>query len=151
MQLLFMRAIGFLIGLVGQAAAFGCPKFGSRISWRVNKQLILLLRVQLAKLIQRKMKCVDVLQAYINRISDVNPMINGIVKYRFKAVMNESYAVDQKLAENQKKEDEATLEKKWPFFGVPLTVKEAFQIQGMPNSSGLVNHHNTCLSHLVLL
>ncbi|KAM9576871.1 LOW QUALITY PROTEIN: fatty-acid amide hydrolase 2 [Trichechus inunguis] len=93
-----------------------------------------------------QMKCVDVLQAYMNRISD-----NGIVKYRFEAVMKEAYAVDQKLARIRKKEDEATLEKKWPFLGVPLTVKEAFQIQGMPNSSGLVNRHNAYLSHLVLL
>ncbi|XP_047620159.1 fatty-acid amide hydrolase 2 [Phacochoerus africanus] len=75
-----------------------------------------------------EVKCIDVVQAYINRIKDVNPMINGIVKYRFEAAKKEAYAVDKKLAEKQ--EDEATLEKKWPFLGVPLTVKEAFQLKG---------------------
>ncbi|XP_048652668.1 fatty-acid amide hydrolase 2 [Marmota marmota marmota] len=141
-QLLLLRAVGFLIGLIGQAArAFGGPKFGSRTTGPVNEPLLLLSAIQLAKLIrQRKVKCIDVVQAYINRIKDVNPMINGIVKYRFEAAKKEAHAVDQRLSE--KLEDESTLEKKWPFLGVPLTVKEAFQLQGMPNSSGLVNRRD---------
>uniref|UniRef100_A0A671DPL5 Fatty acid amide hydrolase 2 n=1 Tax=Rhinolophus ferrumequinum TaxID=59479 RepID=A0A671DPL5_RHIFE len=142
-QLLLLQAMGFLIGLVGQAArAFGGPKFDSMTTRPVTEPLLLLSGVQLAKLIrQRKVKCIDVIQAYINRIMDVNPLINGIVKYRFEEAKKEAHAVDTKLAEKQ--EDDATLEKKWPFLGVPLTVKEAFQLQGMPNSSGLVNRRNT--------
>lgn len=142
-QLLLLQAMGFLIGLIGQAArAFGGPKFVSMTTPPVTEPLLLLSGVQLAKLIrQRKVKCIDVVQAYINRIVDVNPLINGIVKYRFEAAKEEAHAVDKKLAEKQ--EDDATLEKKWPLLGVPLTVKEAFQLQGMPNSSGLVNRRNT--------
>ncbi|XP_004598337.2 fatty-acid amide hydrolase 2 [Ochotona princeps] len=142
-RMLLLQAVGFLIGLVGRAArALGSPKFDSRTTRPVTEPLLLLSGVQLAKLIrQRKVKCIDVIQAYINRIKDVNPMINGIVKYRFEAAEKEAHAVDQKLAGKQ--EDEATLEKKWPFLGVPLTVKEAFQLQGMPNSSGLVNRRET--------
>ncbi|KAM6143395.1 LOW QUALITY PROTEIN: fatty-acid amide hydrolase 2 [Erethizon dorsatum] len=141
-QLLFLRTIGFLIGLIGQAArVFGGNKFDSKTTGPVTEPLLLLSGVQLAKMIrQRKVRCVDVVQAYINRIKDVNLMINGIVKYRFEAARKEALAVDQRLAERQ--EDEAILEKKWSFLGVPLTVKEAFQIQGMPNSSGLVNRHD---------
>ncbi|XP_069923463.1 fatty-acid amide hydrolase 2 isoform X3 [Oryctolagus cuniculus] len=129
-QLLLLKAVGFLIGLVGRAAlALGSPKFDSRTTHPVTEPLLLLSGVQLSKLIrQRKVKCIDVIQAYINRIKDVNPMINGIVKYRFEAAEKEAHAVDQKLADKQ--EDEATLEKKWPFLGVPVTVKEAFQLQG---------------------
>ncbi|XP_033056916.1 fatty-acid amide hydrolase 2 isoform X4 [Trachypithecus francoisi] len=129
-QLFLLRALGFLIGLVGRAAlALRGPKFASKSPRPVTEPLLLLSGMQLAKLIrQRKVKCIDVVQAYINRIKDVNPMINGIVKYRFEEAMKEAHAVDQKLAEKQK--DEATLENKWPFLGVPLTVKEAFQLQG---------------------
>ncbi|XP_040853747.1 fatty-acid amide hydrolase 2 isoform X2 [Ochotona curzoniae] len=142
-RMLLLQAVGFLIGLVGRAArALGSPKFDSRTTRPVTEPLLLLSGVQLAKLIrQRKVKCIDVIQAYIKRIKAVNPMINGIVKYRFEAAEEEAHAVDQKLA--GKEEDEATLEKKWPFLGVPLTVKEAFQLQGMPNSSGLVNRRET--------
>ncbi|KAM5221685.1 fatty-acid amide hydrolase 2 isoform 2-T2 [Ctenodactylus gundi] len=141
-QLLLLRAIGFLIGLIGQAArAFCGPKFDSKTTRPVTEPLLLFSGVQLAKLIrQRKVKCIDVVQAYINRINDVNPLINGIVKYRFEAAKKEALAIDERLAEKQ--EDEAVLEKKWPFLGVPLTVKEAFQLQGMPNSSGLVNRRD---------
>ncbi|KAM5221686.1 fatty-acid amide hydrolase 2 isoform 3-T3 [Ctenodactylus gundi] len=129
-QLLLLRAIGFLIGLIGQAArAFCGPKFDSKTTRPVTEPLLLFSGVQLAKLIrQRKVKCIDVVQAYINRINDVNPLINGIVKYRFEAAKKEALAIDERLAEKQ--EDEAVLEKKWPFLGVPLTVKEAFQLQG---------------------
>ncbi|XP_024096852.1 fatty-acid amide hydrolase 2 isoform X3 [Pongo abelii] len=129
-QLFLLRALGFLIGLVGRAAlVLGGPKFASKTPRPVTEPLLLLSGMQLAKLIrQRQVKCIDVVQAYINRIKDVNPMINGIVKYRFEEAMKEAHAVDQKLAEKQ--EDEATLENKWPFLGVPLTVKEAFQLQG---------------------
>ncbi|XP_054327412.1 fatty-acid amide hydrolase 2 isoform X3 [Pongo pygmaeus] len=129
-QLFLLRALGFLIGLVGRAAlVLGGTKFASKTPRPVTEPLLLLSGMQLAKLIrQRQVKCIDVVQAYINRIKDVNPMINGIVKYRFEEAMKEAHAVDQKLAEKQ--EDEATLENKWPFLGVPLTVKEAFQLQG---------------------
>ncbi|XP_078218712.1 fatty-acid amide hydrolase 2 isoform X3 [Callithrix jacchus] len=129
-QLFLLRALGFLIGLVGRAAlVLTGPKFASKTPQPVTEPLLLLSGMQLAKLIrQRKVKCIDVVQAYINRIKDVNPMINGVVKYRFEEAMKEAHAVDKKLAEKQ--EDEATLEKKWPFLGVPFTVKEAFQLQG---------------------
>ncbi|XP_045394051.1 fatty-acid amide hydrolase 2 isoform X2 [Lemur catta] len=141
-QLLILWTLGILIGLVGRAAlALGGPKFASRTTQPVTEPLLLLSGVRLAKLIrQRKVKCIDVVQAYIKRIKDVNPMINGIVKYRFEAAKKEAHAVDQRLAEKQ--EDEATLEKKWPFLGVPLTVKESFQLQGMPNSSGLMSRRD---------
>ncbi|XP_010330181.2 fatty-acid amide hydrolase 2 isoform X4 [Saimiri boliviensis] len=141
-QWFLLRALGFLIGLVGRAAlVLTGPKFASKTPRPVTEPLLLLSGMQLAKLIrQRKVKCIDVVQAYINRIRDVNPMINGIVKYRFEEAMKEAHAVDQKLAEKQ--EDEASLEKKWPFLGVPFTVKEAFQLQGMPNSSGLMNRRD---------
>ncbi|XP_032121989.1 fatty-acid amide hydrolase 2 isoform X1 [Sapajus apella] len=141
-QWFLLRALGFLIGLVGRAAlVLTGPKFASKTPRPVTEPLLLLSGMQLAKLIrQRKVKCTDVVQAYINRIKDVNPMINGIVKCRFEEAMKEAHAVDQKLAERQ--EDEASLEKKWPFLGVPFTVKEAFQLQGMPNSSGLMNRRD---------
>nr|XP_011712816.1 fatty-acid amide hydrolase 2 [Macaca nemestrina] len=83
-QLFLLRALGFLIGLVGRAAlVLRGPKFASKTPPPVTEPLLLLSGMQLAKLIrQRKVKCIDVVQAYINRIKDVNPMINGIVKYR---------------------------------------------------------------------
>uniref|UniRef100_H2R4P9 Fatty acid amide hydrolase 2 n=1 Tax=Pan troglodytes TaxID=9598 RepID=H2R4P9_PANTR len=130
-QLFLLRALGFLIGLVGRAAlALGGPKFASKTPRPVTEPLLLLSGMQLAKLIRQRK-----LIQHINRIKDKNHMIISIDE-----AMKEAHAVDQKLAEKQ--EDEATLENKWPFLGVPLTVKEAFQLQGMPNSSGLMNRRD---------
>ncbi|XP_004644875.1 fatty-acid amide hydrolase 2 [Octodon degus] len=80
-------------------------------------------------------------------------MLHLFVLHWFEAARKDALAVDQRLAEMQ--EDEAILEKKWPFLGVPLTVKESFQLQGMPNSSGLLNRRhkisNTDATVVVLL
>ncbi|XP_001375446.2 fatty-acid amide hydrolase 2 [Monodelphis domestica] len=139
--LLLMRAIGFLIGLFGMAArAFDYSRRlgGPRAAQPTSKSLLLLSALRLAKLIrQRKVKCIDVINAYIDRIKEVNPLINAIVKDRFEAARQEALEVDNWLSKEQ--EDETTLEQKRPFLGVPLTVKEAFELNGMPNSSGLVN------------
>lgn len=54
-QLLLLRAVGFLIGLIGQAArAFGGPKFSSGTTRPVTEPLLLLSGVQLAKLIRQR-------------------------------------------------------------------------------------------------
>lgn len=58
LQLLLLQAMGFLIGLIGQAArAFSGPKFDSMTTPPVTEPLLLLSGVQLAKLIrQRKVR-----------------------------------------------------------------------------------------------
>ncbi|XP_005994805.1 fatty-acid amide hydrolase 2-A [Latimeria chalumnae] len=104
----------------------------------VEDPLLLLPGVQLARMIrQRKVKCEQVVKVYIKRIQEVNPIINAVVKDRFEEALLEARQVDAFVSEEH--EDEKLLEEKFPFLGVPLTVKEAFALQGMPNSSGLVN------------
>ncbi|XP_074056111.1 fatty-acid amide hydrolase 2 [Macrotis lagotis] len=144
-----LRTVGVLIGLIGLAVrafesgrlGLGFGRAGPRRAGPTSEPLLLMSGVRLARLIrQRKVKCIDVINTYIDRIKEVNSMINAIVKDRFEAAQQEALAIDRRLAEEQ--EDEATLEKKWPYLGVPLTVKEAFKLYGMPNSSGLMNRRN---------
>ncbi|XP_031449924.1 fatty-acid amide hydrolase 2 [Phasianus colchicus] len=82
----------------------------------------------------RQVKCIEVVEAYIERIREVNPLINAVVKDRFEEALQEARQVDQLLAEGR---TDDSLEK-YPFLGVPFTVKEAFSLHGMPNTSGLV-------------
>ncbi|XP_058052546.1 fatty-acid amide hydrolase 2 [Ahaetulla prasina] len=106
-----------------------------------GQPLLLLSAGELARRIRRReLKCIDLLEAYIERIKQVNPLINAIVKDRFEAALQEAKVVDQLLSDGQ--EDEESLQKKFPLLGVPVTVKEAFALYGMPNSSGLVNRRN---------
>ncbi|KAG2466085.1 fatty-acid amide hydrolase 2-B [Polypterus senegalus] len=103
--------------------------------------LLLLPAVELARRIRRReVPCVEVVQTYISRIEEVNPEVNAVVKDRFALALQEAEQVDRLLAEES--EDEASLEEKYPLLGVPVTVKEAFALQGMPNSSGLVNRRS---------
>ncbi|CAM4600845.1 unnamed protein product [Lepidochelys olivacea] len=96
---------------------------------------------QLARRIRRReVKCTDVVQAYIKRIEEINPLVNAVVKDRFDAALEEAYHVDKLLSEGHGDED--ALQEKFPFLGVPFTVKEAFALHGMPNTSGLVSRRN---------
>ncbi|XP_067903822.1 fatty-acid amide hydrolase 2-A isoform X2 [Heterodontus francisci] len=95
----------------------------------VVRPLLLLSGVELARRIrQRQVKCVDIIQEYISRIRDVNPIVNALVSERFAAALKEAQQVDNRLAEGG--EDERSLEESVPFLGVPFTVKEAFALEG---------------------
>uniref|UniRef100_A0A4W4FYW6 Amidase domain-containing protein n=1 Tax=Electrophorus electricus TaxID=8005 RepID=A0A4W4FYW6_ELEEL len=92
--------------------------------------------IQLAQKIRRKeVTSVEVVQAYIDRIQEVNPLINAVVKDRFAAALQEATLVDKLVVEETGGED--VLEDRLPLLGVPFTVKESFALQGMPNSTGL--------------
>ncbi|KAH1164941.1 fatty-acid amide hydrolase 2 isoform X1 [Mauremys mutica] len=106
-----------------------------------GQPLLLLSAGQLARRIRRReVKCTDVVQAYIKRIEEINPLVNAVVKARFDAALQEAHHVDKLLSEGHGDED--SLQEKFPFLGVPFTVKEAFALHGMPNTSGLVSRCN---------
>nr|XP_029507981.1 fatty-acid amide hydrolase 2-A-like [Oncorhynchus nerka] len=60
-----------------------------------------------------------------------------MVKDRFSLALQEAAQVDKLIEEETGGED--VLEDRLPLLGVPFTVKEAFSLQGMPNSTGLVS------------
>ncbi|KAM9477449.1 fatty-acid amide hydrolase 2-A-like [Clarias gariepinus] len=104
----------------------------------ITEPLLRVPAVQLARNIRRKqVTSVQVVQAYIDRIQEVNPLINALVKDRFAAALQEAAQVDKLIEEETGGED--VLEDRLPLLGVPFTVKEAFALQGMPNSTGLLS------------
>uniref|UniRef100_A0A8C5SLV9 Fatty acid amide hydrolase 2 n=1 Tax=Laticauda laticaudata TaxID=8630 RepID=A0A8C5SLV9_LATLA len=145
----FSRAFLALLSLALRLSALlrwkGQGPRGSRPAPRAvpppDQPLLFLSARELAGRVRRReLKCVDLLEAYIERNRQVNPLINAIVKDRFEAALQEAQVVDQLLSEGQ--DDEESLQKKFPLLGIPVTVKEAFALYGMPNSSGLVNRRN---------
>jgi fatty acid amide hydrolase 2 len=68
-----------------------------------------------------------VVEAHIRRIEEVNPRINAVVRARFDEARKEADHADARVGEPDLP----------PFHGVPCTIKEAFALTGMPNSSGL--------------
>ncbi|KAM8952840.1 fatty-acid amide hydrolase 2 [Pelodytes ibericus] len=79
----------------------------------------------------------EVVQRFISRIEQVNPVLNAVVCERFAQALHEAQCVDELVASGSM--DVETLRNNYPLLGVPLTVKEAFSLQGMPQSSGLLS------------
>uniref|UniRef100_A0A3Q2VP46 Fatty acid amide hydrolase 2b n=1 Tax=Haplochromis burtoni TaxID=8153 RepID=A0A3Q2VP46_HAPBU len=104
----------------------------------VRNSLLLMSATQLAKKIRRKeVSSVEVVQAYIDRIQEVNPFVNAVVKDRFAAALQEAAQVDKLIEEETGGEE--VLEDRLPLLGVPLSVKESYALQGMPFTTGLVS------------
>lgn len=70
----------------------------------------------------------DVVQAYITRIKEVNPYLNAVVEDRYADALREAQEVDRFIASHCKTEQE--IEKETPFLGVPFTVKESCGVKG---------------------
>lgn len=82
----------------------------------------------------------EIVDAHIAHIESVNPSLNAIVAERFKEARQEADAADQKVASSSPEE--------LPLFhGVPCTIKECFQLEGMPQTAGLVARRGTISKH----
>ncbi len=73
----------------------------------------------------------EVVEAHIEHIRKVNPTLNAMVKDRFDFARAEALRADEELRARQGQDVP-------PFHGVPCTIKECFNLTGMPNTSGLV-------------
>ncbi len=74
----------------------------------------------------------QLVDAHIARIERVNPHLNAMVADRFDAARDDARQAEARLAAA---DDPGDLP---PFLGVPCTIKEYFQVQGMPRTAGLV-------------
>lgn len=75
-----------------------------------------------------------VVQAYIDRIKEVNPIINAVVEERFEAALKDAIICDQNIKDG--KVSVLELEKSKPFYGVPFSVKETCTVKGMSQTGG---------------
>lgn len=76
---------------------------------------------------RRELSPVAVLEAHISRIEAVNPSLNCVVAERFAAARQEAEAAER--------EYEASSAPR-PLLGVPFTVKELIEVEGMPHTLG---------------
>jgi amidase len=103
---------------------------------------------RLASLIRRKkIGCVELLDLYLERVARLNSRLNAIV------------VLDEKRArERARKADRAARNKDWwgPLHGVPMTVKESFDVEGLPtcwgrpDMTGNVPRHHALAVHRLL-
>jgi Asp-tRNA(Asn)/Glu-tRNA(Gln) amidotransferase A subunit family amidase len=83
---------------------------------------------RLAKMIrQRKIGCLELLGHYLDRVERYNPTLNAIIATDLNAARKRARSADRALAKGEV----------WgPFHGVPMTVKEAIQVSGLPTTFG---------------
>ena len=76
---------------------------------------------------RRSIGCLELLELYLERVSRLNSRINAIV------VLDE-----ERARERARKADRAAARKAWwgPLHGVPMTVKESFDVEGLPTTWG---------------
>jgi amidase len=84
---------------------------------------------KLASMIKRKtISALELLDHYIARVEKYNPKLNAIIATDFDPARKRAREADRALARG----------KPWgPFHGVPMTIKEAFDVAGMPTTWGV--------------
>lgn len=143
---MIIRTFLFLIGLVLKPLLkiiFNVIYGGSnseKVS-KIRQPLCLHSATRLAKMIRNKeVKAVDVMQAYIDRAKEINPIVNAIIAERYNEALKEAQKVDDILDRKEGQGKYSAVNA--PFLGVPFSVKEAFGVKGMPHASGLVIRKN---------
>jgi len=81
-----------------------------------------------ARVRRREFSPVEVVEAHIARIEEVNPALNAVVVRRFEEARAEARRAEQAVMEG------AEL---GPLHGVPMSVKEFLAVRGMPHTAGI--------------
>lgn len=81
-----------------------------------------------------------VLEAFIDRIKEVNPLLNCVVDNRFDDALKEAAAADALIASGE--HTLAELERDKPFLGVPISTKDCLSVKGLLHTSGLIARRN---------
>ena len=82
---------------------------------------------------EKKIGAVELLDFYLARVDRLNPRINAIIVERAGEARKEAAACDAMTAKGQSL---------GPLHGVPMTVKESFDVAGTPSTWGLPAHRD---------
>ncbi|CAG9812657.1 unnamed protein product [Phaedon cochleariae] len=87
------------------------------------------------KIRKGELKSEEVVQAYIDRIKEVNPVLNSLVDSRYDDALKEARRIDEEIASGCI--TEADFQRK-PFLGLPFTTKESTAVKGLSFSFGIL-------------
>ncbi|XP_030753607.1 fatty-acid amide hydrolase 2-like [Sitophilus oryzae] len=129
---LLMRFFDFLTTPIFKYRSKGARKFLPPL----KSDLLRISATELAKKIRNKeISSEEICQVYIDRIKEVNPILNAVVEERFRYAMREAKNVDGYLKTTSLSIRE--LEKIKPLLGVPITVKECCSVKDLSLCVGL--------------
>ncbi|XP_019868723.1 fatty-acid amide hydrolase 2 isoform X2 [Aethina tumida] len=100
-----------------------------------KNKIVLESAISLAKKIrERKLKSEEVVEAFIDRIREINGILNAVVDDRFEEALKEAREIDKQI-DNGTIQDLDFQEK--PFLGVPFTAKETTSVKGLAFTMGI--------------
>ncbi|KAJ8679442.1 hypothetical protein QAD02_015229 [Eretmocerus hayati] len=89
------------------------------------------------KIRKRQLSSEEVVKSYIDRIKEVQPILNCVTETRFEDALKEAKKCDELLASPNGPSAEV-LAKEKPFFGVPFSTKDCIAVENMKQTGGLV-------------
>lgn len=102
-----------------------------------SNPIILECAVSLAKKVRtKKLSSEQVVRAFIERIQEVNPILNSLVDTRFEEALKEAQQIDYEINTGT-----ADFHSK-PFLGIPFTTKESTAVKGLSYTFGLFKRKN---------
>ncbi|KAF8368724.1 hypothetical protein PRIPAC_86553 [Pristionchus pacificus] len=94
---------------------------------------------QAARMIRDKeISSLELVSAYIRRIEEINHLINAVVEENFTDAKEKARAADKEVNEATP-EQIAKMEKERPLLGVPFTIKDCMEVEGLKCTYGV--HH----------
>jgi amidase len=115
---------------IAAAAATAVASVTQAASTDKSDDIIYMSATKLAGLIRaRKISATDAVEAYIRRQIDVNDALNAVVTNSFKRARAEAKALDEKAARG---------EFVGPLHGVPMTIKDSLDTEGVVSTGGTI-------------
>ncbi|XP_055317975.1 fatty-acid amide hydrolase 2 [Sitodiplosis mosellana] len=93
------------------------------------------------KIRTKKITSTQVLNTFIARIKQVNPLLNCVVDERYDDALQEAAQVDELIASDKYTVDQ--LRETKPFLGVPISTKDCIAVKDMLHTGGLWLRRNT--------
>ncbi|CAL7947315.1 unnamed protein product [Xylocopa violacea] len=94
------------------------------------------------KIRNKQLTSEEVVRSYIDRIKEIQPVLNCVVEDRFEDALKEAKKCDDYLKSPNAPSAEV-LAKEQPFFGVPFTTKDCISIAKMKQTAGLTVRKNS--------
>ncbi|CAG9529676.1 unnamed protein product [Cercopithifilaria johnstoni] len=92
----------------------------------------------------REITSLSLVEAYIRRIKEVNGTINAAVQMNFKEALIKAQEIDEMLGSlDTNSENLKNLDKKKPLLGVPFTVKDSIEVDGLCCTIGISYRKNS--------
>uniref|UniRef100_A0A915BV84 Amidase domain-containing protein n=1 Tax=Parascaris univalens TaxID=6257 RepID=A0A915BV84_PARUN len=115
-----------------------------RVVPKTEDRLLLMSATKAAKMIrERKITSIELIEAYINRIEEVNGAINAIAEDNFTDARQRAHEADAILESIEREGEEYTkLIAAKPLLGVPFTVKDCIEAAGLKCTIGLATRRD---------